>query len=130
MVRVDEQARAAAVAAADGQSFERLVTRLRRARRWYLAMAVGLVAAGLGSAAAGLLGLADPAPVLVAVGLLTTTLATLPWRETLDRRDRADGLEALAEEWAGLPLGDEAGRTALSRLVGAVCGGHGAVGGR
>ena len=127
---MDEQARAAAVAAAEGQSFGRLVARLRRAGRWYLAAAVGLVAAGLGSAAAGLLGLVDPAPVLVAVGLLAAALATLPWRETLDRRDRADGLEALAEEWAGLPPGDEAGRAALSRLVGAVCGGRGTVGGR
>lgn len=111
-----------------GRSFERLTARLRRARRWYSTAAVALAAAGLGAAAAGLSGL-GPAPVLVPVGLLAAALAALPWCLALDRRDRADGVEALAEEWAGLPPGDETGRAALLRLVGAAAfGGRGRVG--
>jgi hypothetical protein len=66
----------------------------------------------------------------VTVGLLAAALAALPWREALDRRDRAGGLEVLADEWAGLPPGDVAGRAALLRLVGVVCGGRGEAGGQ
>lgn len=127
---MDEQAVRAPDGAAGsaGRSFERLTVRLRRARRWYSTAAAALITVGLGAAAAGLLGL-GPVPVLVPVGLLAAALSALPWCLALDRRDRADGVEALADEWAGLSPGDEAGRAALLQLVEAAAfGGRGRVG--
>ena len=97
----EQEAQATAVAGAEEASIPRLAERLRRARRWYAAAAVVLAAGGLGATAAGLLGVGSarvPATALVAVGLLAAALAALPWREALDRRDRAGGLEVLAEE--------------------------------
>ena len=67
-------------------------------RRYALA-AVLLVLLGLAAAAWGLASGRPLALSAAAPGLMAVALATLLWREAVERRDRVGGLEVLEQEW-------------------------------
>jgi hypothetical protein len=91
-----------------------MAARLRAGGRCHAAGAALLLAGGAAFAVAGP---ALGAPMAAGPGLLAAALAALPWREALERWDRAQGLEVLAEEWdeAAAAGPDEAG--ARERLL-------------
>jgi hypothetical protein len=107
-------------AAAPG--FERMAARQRGGWRRYALAAALMVVLGLAAALAGVVAGGTARLPLVVAGLMAAALAALPWREALERRDRAGGLEVLGEEWAALAPGDEADRARLLALVAAMFG--------
>src|SRR3954454_19822014 len=90
--------------------FERLAARQRGGWRRYALAAVLLLVGGIAAALAGLVTDGGARPPLVVGGTLAAAQAVLRWREAAERRDRADGLEVLGEEWATLSPDDEQGR--------------------
>jgi hypothetical protein len=102
--------------------FERMSARQRRGWRRYALAAALLVIVGIGAALAGVVAGGATRLPLVVTGLTAAAFAALPWREALERRDRAGGLEVLGEEWAALPPEDEDGRARLLTLVEAMFG--------
>lgn len=102
--------------------FERLAARQRGGWRRYALAAVLLLVGGIAAALAGLVTDGVARLPLIVGGALAASLAVLPWREAVERRDRADGLEVLGEEWAALSPDDERGRRRLLVLAGAMFG--------
>jgi hypothetical protein len=97
--------------------FERLAARQRGGWRRYGLAAAVLLVGGVVVALAGVVTEGVARLPLIAGGVLAAALAVLPWREALERRDRADGLEVLGEEWAALAPDDEGGRRRLLALA-------------
>jgi hypothetical protein len=102
--------------------FERLAARQRGGWRRYGLAAALLLACGVAAALAGVMAGGIARLPLTVGGALAASLAVLPWREAIERRDRADGLEVLGEEWAALSPDDERGRRRLLVLAGAMFG--------
>src|SRR3954471_15054852 len=102
--------------------FERLAARQRGGWRRYGLAAVLLLIGGVVGVLAGLVTDGMARLPLIVGGSLAASLAVLPWREAAERRDRADGLEVLGEEWAALSPDDEGGRRRLLVLAGAMFG--------
>jgi hypothetical protein len=102
--------------------FERLAARQRGGWRRYGLAAALLLVSGIAAAFVGLVADGVTRLPLIVGGLLAASLAVLPWREAVERRDRADGLEVLGEEWVALAPDDERGRRRLLVLARAMFG--------
>jgi hypothetical protein len=98
--------------------FAALAQRHARAARGYRRAAISMLVLGLLLAAAGLALPAGPQPVLLASGLLLAALTVLPLQAAIERRERAQGLEFLGEEWHELAAAGEGDALReLSRLL-------------
>ncbi|MCB2054308.1 MAG: DUF3040 domain-containing protein [Geminicoccaceae bacterium] len=82
----------------DDPPFDQLIAIHRGARRGFLVYAVLLAIVG---AALLVAGLAGKIPWLIALvtGVIALVVAIFPYRQSIERRERIEGLQVLAEEW-------------------------------
>jgi len=94
----EETTRSEPGAGAERLDLEPLKAVHRGAMRSNLVFAVALAAAGVAVLLLGIAGSLDWLLALI-VGVMVLTLALFPLQQTIENRERVEGLEVLSEEW-------------------------------